>query len=69
MRKKAELITKISLLKQKIDHCLDERNEEEFYRLTFELKICQRYLEACMNSTEIRYKSQFEQTHDKFFQN
>ena len=66
MRTKAELITKISLLKRKIDQCLDDRDQEAFIRYTFELKVCQRYLETCMNSTEAGVKERLEQNRDKF---
>ncbi|MEH7011266.1 IDEAL domain-containing protein [Neobacillus niacini] len=45
MRNKADLITKISLLKQEIDKCLDVRDQEGFYQLSFDLKVCQRYLQ------------------------
>ncbi|WHY00516.1 IDEAL domain-containing protein [Neobacillus sp. DY30] len=67
MKTKAELITKISLLKRKIDQCLDERDQEAFNRLTFELRVCQRYLETRMNTTETSIKERLEQNRDKFF--
>jgi hypothetical protein len=67
MRNKAELITKISLLKRKIDQCLDERDQEAFNRLTFELRVCQRYLETRMNDTDSSVKEQLKQNRDKFF--
>lgn len=66
MRKKADLITKISLLKREIDKCLDERDQERFYQLSFELKVCQRYLETCMNHKEVSFKKRLEQNRDKF---
>ena len=53
MRKKAELITKISLLKRKIDQCLDERDRQGFYHLSLELKMCQHYLETCTINNEV----------------
>ncbi|MFS0774737.1 IDEAL domain-containing protein [Neobacillus sp. 3P2-tot-E-2] len=67
MRKKAELITKISLLKQKIDQCLDVRDREGFIQLSYELKVCQRYLGTLMNNPENRLKGRLEQNRDKFF--
>jgi len=67
MRKKAELITKISLLKQKIDQCLDDRDREGFIQLSYELKVCQRYLGTLMRYPENRLKGQLEQNRDKFF--
>ena len=66
MSKKADLITKISLLKQRIDKCLDERDREGFYHLSLELKVCQHYLETCFNNTEVRFKKHLEQNHDEF---
>lgn len=66
MRNKADLITKISLLKKEIDTCLDERNEERFYRLSFELKVCNRYLETLMSSPQISFKERLGQNRDKF---
>jgi hypothetical protein len=67
MKTKAELITKISLLKQKIDQCLDDRDREGFIRLSYELKVCQRYLGSLMNNPEKRLKGRLEQNRDKFF--
>lgn len=67
MRKRAELITKISLLKQKIDQCLDDRDREGFFQLSYELKVCQRYLGTLMNSPENTLKERLEQNRDKFF--
>ena len=66
MRKKADLISKISLLKQKIDDCLDERDREGFYHLSLELKVCQYYLETCFTNTEVRFKKPLEQNRGKF---
>ncbi|WP_462410265.1 IDEAL domain-containing protein [Neobacillus sp. Marseille-QA0830] len=43
-RCQAEIITKMSLLQREIDQCLDERNQEKFQRLTYELKVCRHYL-------------------------
>ncbi|MEC1520680.1 IDEAL domain-containing protein [Neobacillus niacini] len=67
MRNKAELITKISLLKRRIDQCLDERDQEAFNRLSFELKVCQRYLETRMNTPETSVKERLAQNRNKFF--
>ncbi|WP_420491857.1 IDEAL domain-containing protein [Neobacillus niacini] len=66
MRKKAELITRISLLKRKIDQCLDERDRQGFYHLSLELKVCQHYLETCTTNHEVRYKRGFEQKRGNF---
>lgn len=67
MRTKAELITKISLLKRKIDQCLDERDQEAFNRLTFELRVCQRYLETRMNAKETGVKERWEKNRNTFY--
>uniref|UniRef100_UPI00406C798C IDEAL domain-containing protein n=1 Tax=Neobacillus sp. FSL H8-0543 TaxID=2954672 RepID=UPI00406C798C len=67
MRNKADLIKKISLLKQKIDKCLDERDRESFNQLSLELKVCQNYLETCFTNTEVHFKKPFEQKRGKFF--
>lgn len=67
MRKRAELITKISLLKQKIDQCLDDRDREGFFKLSYELKVCQRYLGTLMNNPDNTLKGRLEQNRDKFF--
>lgn len=67
MRKRAELITKISLLKQKIDQCLDDRDREGFFQLSYELKVCQRYLGTLMNNPDNTLKGRLEQNRDKFF--
>ena len=67
MKKRAELITKISLLKQKIDQCLDDRDREGFIQLSYELKVCQRYLGTLMNNQESRLIGRLEQNRDKFF--
>jgi hypothetical protein len=47
----AEVISKISLLKAEIDKCLDERNKEEFNRLSFELK---KILEKGVRDAKVR---------------
>jgi uncharacterized protein YpiB (UPF0302 family) len=67
MKKKAELITKISLLKQKIDQCLDARDREGFIQLSYELKVCQRYLSTLMNNQESRLQGRIAQNRDKFY--
>ena len=67
MKKRAELITKISLLKQKIDQCLDDRDREGFIQLSYELKVCQRYLGTIMSNPENTLKERLEQNRDKFF--
>jgi hypothetical protein len=67
MKKRAELITKISLLKQKIDQCLDDRDREGFIQLSYELKVCQRYLGTLMNNNENTLIGRLEQNRDKFF--
>ncbi|EKN66525.1 hypothetical protein BABA_15487 [Neobacillus bataviensis LMG 21833] len=40
-RRQAEAISKISLLKREIDKCLDERDQERFKKLTYELRVSQ----------------------------
>jgi hypothetical protein len=67
MKKRAELITKISLLKQKIDQCLDNRDREGFIQLSYELKVCQRYLGTLMNNNENSSIQRLDRNRDKFF--
>lgn len=67
MKKRAELITKISLLKQKIDQCLDNRDREGFIQLSYELKVCQRYLGTLMKHQENSFIERLDQNRDKFF--
>lgn len=43
-KRKADIISKISLLKREIDKCLDERDQAGFQRLTAELHACQKSL-------------------------
>jgi len=52
----AEVIAKISLLKREIDKCLDERDEEGFRKRTFELKVCQHYLEGKKKRIEVPFR-------------
>jgi hypothetical protein len=59
----ADLIAKVSLLKREIDRCLDERDQAGFKKLSYELKVCQNYLETKMNDP----KERWEYTQDKFF--
>jgi hypothetical protein len=66
MRKKAELIAKISLLKRQIDTCLDNRDREGFIQLSYELKVCQRYLGTLMNNPENTLKGHLEHNRNKF---
>ena len=66
MRKKAELIAKISLLKQQIDRCLDNRDREGFIQLSYELKVCQRYLGTLMNNPENTLKEHLKHNRNKF---
>lgn len=66
MKKKAELIAKISLLKRQIDRCLDHRDREGFIQLSYELKVCQRYLGTLMNNPENSLKQHLEQNRNKF---
>ncbi|MFJ7726075.1 IDEAL domain-containing protein [Neobacillus sp. NPDC097160] len=51
-KRQAEVISKISLLKREIDKCLDERDQERFKKLTYELRACQLYL----NDPKTRFK-------------
>ncbi|WP_040207064.1 IDEAL domain-containing protein [Neobacillus jeddahensis] len=48
-KRQAEMISKVSLLKREIDRCLDERDEERFHKLTFELRLCQHFLTKGVN--------------------
>lgn len=43
-KRRAEIISKISLLKREIDKCLDERDEEGFMKRTLELNLCEHFL-------------------------
>ncbi|MFJ5717140.1 IDEAL domain-containing protein [Neobacillus sp. NPDC093127] len=43
-KRQADLISKIILLKQEIDNCLDKREQEGFHRLSLELKDCEEQL-------------------------
>ncbi|WP_423800088.1 IDEAL domain-containing protein [Neobacillus sp. SAB-20_R2A] len=51
-KRKAELISKISLLTREIDSCLDNRDESRFQELTEELKTCWRALHIGRNHSE-----------------
>lgn len=62
----AEFIAKISLLKRKIDQCLDERDQEGFHKYVFELKVCQRYIKMLPNYKESNLKKRLE---DNFLNN
>ncbi|MDF2854612.1 MAG: hypothetical protein K0Q87_463 [Neobacillus sp.] len=67
MMNKVDLLTKISLLKQKIDKCLDERDREGFYHLSLELRLYQHYLETCFTNTTVPFKKPFEPKRGNFF--
>ncbi|MFZ7946793.1 IDEAL domain-containing protein [Neobacillus sp. 19] len=43
-KRQADAISRVSLLKREIDKCLDERDEERFNKLTYELRVHQHYL-------------------------
>ncbi|MBO0960976.1 IDEAL domain-containing protein [Neobacillus sp. MM2021_6] len=43
-KRQAEVVSKISLLNREIDNCLDERDEERFKKLTYELRLCKHAL-------------------------
>ncbi|MGG3560689.1 IDEAL domain-containing protein [Neobacillus rhizosphaerae] len=45
-KRQTELIFKISLIKRKIDTCLDERDQDGFKKLTSELKACEKALKT-----------------------
>jgi hypothetical protein len=64
-QRRAEVISKISLLKREIDKCLDERDEEGFKKRTFELKLCQHFLGTGVTDTQVRFKERLKQNQDK----
>ncbi|TWD99421.1 hypothetical protein FB550_10756 [Neobacillus bataviensis] len=65
-RRRAEIISKISLLKREIDKCLDERDEEGFKKRTFELKLCHHFLDNALQDSQHRYKKHIKQNQNKF---
>lgn len=66
-KRRAEVISKISLLKREIDKCLDERDEAGFKKRTFELRLCQHFLESNLDHRETRFKERLKQNQDNFF--
>ncbi|WP_160724147.1 hypothetical protein [Bacillus sp. USDA818B3_A] len=55
-RRRAEIISKMSLLKREIDLCLDRRDEEGFKKRTFELKLCQQFLDNALQDPQHRLR-------------
>ncbi|OIK16141.1 hypothetical protein BIV60_06665 [Bacillus sp. MUM 116] len=56
IKRKAEAISKISLLKRKIDQCLDAHDQEGFKKFTCELRVCQHFLKTGRSNAKIRSK-------------
>jgi hypothetical protein len=61
---KADLIVKISLLKGKIDICLDEGNKEKFLTLASELNKYEKQLKAMKENRELHMLERFKQNQD-----
>ncbi|PLS07984.1 IDEAL domain-containing protein [Neobacillus cucumis] len=64
-RRRAEIISKMSLLKREIDECLDRRDEEGFKKRTFELKLCEHFLDNSLQSPQVRLRERIKQNQDK----
>jgi ribosomal protein L37E len=65
-RRRAEIISKVSLLKREIDKCLDERDEEGFKKRSLELKLCYQLLETTLADPQHRLKERIKQNQNKF---
>jgi ribosomal protein L37E len=65
-RRRAEIISKVSLLKREIDKCLDERDEEGFNKRTLELKLCYHLLDTTLADPQQRLKERINQNQNKF---
>jgi uncharacterized protein YpiB (UPF0302 family) len=65
-RRRAEMISKISLLKREIDQCLDARDEEGFKKRAFELKLCHHFLDHALQDSQQRYKLPIKTHQNKF---
>ena len=65
-RRRAEIISKISLLKREIDKCLDERDEEGFKKRSLELKLCHHLLETVWQDPEERFRKRIKESQNKF---
>jgi IDEAL domain len=67
-RNRAEVISKVNLLKRAIDKCLDERDKETFKKLTSELKVYQHFLQKGPNNENplIPPKKELKQNQDNF---
>ena len=50
-KRQAEVISRVSLLRRAIDESLDKRDEEEFKRLTSQLRVCRHYLQRLENKS------------------
>lgn len=61
-RLNVEAILKISLLKWKIDRCLDERNKERFKKVSSELTIYEEIVKTCTEHPEFFWDERFEET-------
>ena len=63
-KRQTELIFKISLLKRKIDTCLDEGDKESFKKLTSELKACQTALKTGTPNPKARLRERVQHNRD-----
>ncbi|MEO2075124.1 MAG: hypothetical protein ABGX20_06975 [Bacillus sp. (in: firmicutes)] len=63
-KRQTELIFKISLLKRKIDTCLDERDLEGFNKFTSELKACQNALKSGATPPAARLRERVQHNRD-----
>ena len=63
-KQQAEMIARISLLKQALDKSLDKRNKKEFKRLTSELRLCQDFFKTLEERSQIRPKQELRQRQD-----
>ena len=63
-KRQTELIFKISLLKRKIDTCLDEGDKERFKKLTSELKACQTALKTGTPNPKARLRERVQHNRD-----
>ena len=65
-RRRAEIISKISLLKREIDKCLDERDEEGFKKRSLELNLCHHLLETVWQDPQERFRERIKESQNKF---
>ena len=65
LKRQAEVITKVSLLKREIDECLDVRDQEAFKKLTSELIVYQQVLQTGVYIRRVTFKERLKQSQDK----